>query len=163
MIFGHQELFAIEVNKLPEKSLSCLLPLRIWINSIPLGGFEDETYIPVFIGRLERCISNQIALPAEIAHLGSREKFDYLSDDETTGEYVAGLGDSFDDYQIYYFHDAGYILFLWKLCENTFSSYNYGYDHNDLFEFKLRKEVIEKSIADFKSAIEKNIVRSDKK
>ena len=91
MIFGHQELFAIEVSKLPEKSLSCLLPLRIWINSIPLGGFEDETYIPVFIGRLEQCISKQIALPAEIAQFGSREKFDHLRDDETTGECVAGL------------------------------------------------------------------------
>ncbi len=44
MIFGCKKFFAIEVTKLPIKSYYSTIPLRIWINSIPLGTFNDETY-----------------------------------------------------------------------------------------------------------------------
>lgn len=120
MIFGCKKFFAIEVTKLPIKSYYSTIPLRIGINSIPLGTFNDETYIPVFIARLERCLSNQIRLPEDIINSNTNRKFYYLINDETTSEYIVGLGDSFDDYQMYYFNNKNRVSFLWKLRENTF-------------------------------------------
>ncbi|EFH22954.1 hypothetical protein [Neisseria polysaccharea] len=157
MIFGCKKFFAIEVTKLPIKSYYSTIPLRIWINSIPLGTFNDETYIPVFIARLERCLSNQIRLPEDIINSNTNRKFYYLINDETTSEYIVGLGDSFDDYQMYYFNNKNRVSFLWKLRENTFSNYSYEYDSNDLFEFELEKKIIENSILIFKEAIDNNI------
>lgn len=153
MIFGKTEQFAIEIAEPADNISKSLLPIRIWLNSIPIGTFFDKTYIPVFLGRLERCLSGDLQLPIEWAKQDTQEKFDNLMQGDDSAKYVLGLGDSFDDYNLFYYHKDNLIFFIWSLCNSP------NFHHkNELigssFECSSEKDFISSVLNEFKHHIE---------
>lgn len=134
MIFGKKDKFAIEVKKttisydieVTEATTSydkVLMPLIIWLNANPVGTFEDWTYIPVFIGRLKRAINTPIKLPDKIEKCKIPKIFNYLNNSDIASQYSLGLGDSFDDYYMYFYHIGDDIFLIAKLKRITVFEY----------------------------------------
>lgn len=153
MIFGKTEQFAIEIAEPADNISKSLLPIRIWLNSIPIGTFCDKTYIPVFLGRLERCLSSGLQLPAELTQKDTNEKLNNLMEGNDSAKYVLGLGDSFDDYNLFYYHKDNLIFFIWGLCDSPIFHHP-----NELlgssFECSFEKDFVSSVLNEFKHHIE---------
>ena len=123
MIFGNKDKFAIEIKKSTIPYDKVLMPLIIWLNANPVGTFEDWTYIPVFIGRLKRAINTPLKLPEKIKKCKVPKIFNYLNDSDIASQYSLGLGDSFDDYHMYFYHIEDDIFLIAKLKKITVFKY----------------------------------------
>ena len=159
MIFGKKDKFAIEVKK---TTISCdievteattsydkvLMPLIIWLNANPVGTFEDWTYIPVFIGRLKRAINTPIKLPDKIEKCKIPKIFNYLNNSDIASQYSLGLGDSFDDYYMYFYHIEDDIFLIAKLKRITVFEYKEKGENNIHF-LCINKYVLEKIVLEF--------------
>lgn len=159
MIFGKKDKFAIEVKKLTvsydievtEATTSydkVLMPLIIWLNANPVGTFEDWTYIPVFIGRLKRAINTPIKLPDKIEKCKIPEIFNYLNNSDIASQYSLGLGDSFDDYYMYFYHIKDDIFLIAKLKRITVFEYKEK-GKNNIHFLCINKYVLEKIVLEF--------------
>lgn len=157
MILGRKEYFAIEINSEFESQSNLLRPIKIWIDGISLGTFEDTTYIPTFIARLTRCLELEIALPESMNDTTEINLFNHFNLSNDSGKYLLGLDSSFDDYQIYFFHKDKKIYFLWKLCDYPFFQYNeYNQYYKDkVFLFGIEKQFLSTIINDFKQVLSK--------
>ena len=148
MIFGKKDKFAIEVKKTTISYDKVLMPLIIWLNANPVGTFEDWTYIPVFIGRLKRAINTPIKLPDKIEKCKIPKIFNYLNNSDIASQYSLGLGDSFDDYYMYFYH-IGYDIFLIaKLKRITVFEYKEK-GKNNIHFLCINKYVLEKIVLEF--------------
>ena len=136
MIFGNKDKFAIEIKKPTIPYDKVLMPLIIWLNANPVGTFEDWTYIPVFIGRLKRAINTPIKLPDKIEKCKIPKIFNYLNNSDIASQYSLGLGDSFDDYYMYFYHIRDDIFLIAKLKRITVFKYKEKEKevHNDIKE-----------------------------
>ena len=159
MIFGKKDKFAIEVKK---PTISCdievteattsydkvLMPLIIWLNANPVGTFEDWTYIPVFIARLKRAINTPIKLPDKIEKCKIPKIFNYLNNSDIASQYSLGLGDSFDDYYMYFYHIRDDIFLIAKLKRITVFKYKEK-EKNNIHFLCINKYVLEKIVLEF--------------
>lgn len=159
MIFGKKDKFAIEVKKttisydieVTEATTSydkVLMPLIIWLNANPVGTFEDWTYIPVFIGRLKRAINTPIKLPDKIEKCKIPKIFNYLNNSDIASQYSLGLGDSFDDYYMYFYHIGDDIFLIAKLKRITVFEYKEK-GKNNIHFLCINKYVLEKIVLKF--------------
>ena len=159
MIFGKKDKFAIEVKKptisydieVTEATTSydkVLMPLIIWLNANPVGTFEDWTYIPVFIGRLKRAINTPIKLPDKIEKCKIPKIFNYLNNSDIASQYSLGLGDSFDDYYMYFYLIKDDIFLIAKLKRITVFEYKEK-GKNNIHFLCINKYVLEKIVLEF--------------
>ena len=166
MIFGKKDKFAIEVKKptisydieVTEATTSydkVLMPLIIWLNANPVGTFEDWTYIPVFIARLKRAINTPIKLPNKIEKCKIPKIFNYLNNSDIASQYSLGLGDSFDDYYMYFYHIRDDIFLIAKLKRITVFEYKEKGKNNIHFLW-INKYVLEKIVLEFERMLNMN-------
>lgn len=166
MIFGKKDKFAIEVKK-PTISYDIevteattpydkvLMPLIIWLNANPVGTFEDWTYIPVFIARLKRAINTPIKLPNKIEKCKIPKIFNYLNNSDIASQYSLGLGDSFDDYYMYFYHIRDDIFLIAKLKRITVFEYKEK-GKNNIHFLCINKYVLEKIVLEFERMLNMN-------
>ena len=152
MIFGNKDKFAIEVKKPTIPYDKALMPLIIWLNANPVGTFEDWTYIPVFIGRLKRAINTPLKLPEKIKKCKVPKIFNYLNDSDIASQYSLGLGDSFDDYHMYFYHIEDDIFLIAKLKKITVFKYK-DKDKSNIYFLCINKYVLEKIVLEFERVL----------
>ncbi len=108
-IIGAQPLFAIEyVGPINDKSQ--LRPVRLWINGLPFGTLDSDTYLPSFRHQLERFVHPEI-------HLAGDEITE--DDREDVRSWIA-FGDTFDDFLIRRFGSGDQLLISVQLVEDPF-------------------------------------------
>ena len=152
MIFGNKDKFAIEIKKPTIPYDKVLMPLIIWLNANPVGTFEDWTYIPVFIGRLKRAITTPLKLPEKIKKCKVPKIFNYLNDSDIASQYSLGLGDSFDDYHMYFYHIEDDIFLIAKLKKITVFKYK-DKDKSNIYFLCINKYVLEKIVLEFERGL----------
>ncbi len=111
-IIGAQPLFAIEYAG-PIEDKSQLRAVRLWINGLPFGTLDDETYLPSFRHQLERFVHPEI-------HLAGAE---ITEDDGEDARSWVSFGDTFDDFLIRRFGSGDRLLISVKLVEAPFFSH----------------------------------------
>lgn len=123
MLFGDPSIFALKCIDTDCKQRKMMVNLLLIINENEVGTLEDGTYIPAFKASLNR-IANPEQLGLKKIGLNTQEKYDYFLDPNTTGKYTASLGDSFDDFDIFFYEiEPDFIELIWKLHEKTVFSY----------------------------------------
>ena len=155
MIFGNKDKFAIEIKKSTIPYDKVLMPLIIWLNANPVGTFEDWTYIPVFIARLKRAINTPIKLPNKIEKCKIPKIFNYLNNSDIASQYSLGLGDSFDDYYMYFYHIRDDIFLIAKLKRITVFEYKEK-GKNNIHFLCINKYVLEKIVLEFERMLNMN-------
>ncbi len=111
-IVGAQSLFAIE-HVGPIHANSRLLPVRLWINGLPFGTLDDETYLPSFRHQLARFVHPEILLAG-----------DEISEDDMEDERSwVSLGDTFDDFVMRRFRTGDRLLISVELVQDPFFSH----------------------------------------
>lgn len=123
MLFGDPSIFALKCIDANSKQRKVMINLVLVINGIEVGTLEDGTYIPTFKASLNRIV-NPEKLDIKKVELSPEGKFDYFLNPNTTGKYMASLGDSFDDFDIFFYeYESNFVEFIWKLHNQTVFSY----------------------------------------
>ena len=126
MLFGDPSIFALKCIDVNSKQRKVMINLVLVINGIQVGTLEDGTYIPTFKASLNRIV-NPEKLDIKKVELSPEGKFDYFLNPNTTGKYMASLGDSFDDFDI----------FFYEMSSLDFQISTYFTYHNDSLSFRV--------------------------
>lgn len=148
MLFGDPSIFALKCIDTDVKQRKVMVNLLLIINGIEIGTLEDGTYMPTFKASLNRII-NPEKLDLNKIELSAEEKYNYFFNPKTTGKYMASLGDSFDDFDIF-FHETetGFVEFIWRLHNQTVFSYP-GLRSDIIYSGKVSKFYLLNIIRDF--------------
>lgn len=128
MIIGEKEKFAISVE-FSEPGYYMMGFVRMWLNSQFVGSNKEEVMISSFVASLAR-ITKWEAGAGECLCLGDFEN-DYQviqSNDLVHDRCLGGLGEAFDDFEIFFYRCGEDIRFIWRLHEDPFHDYP-GYGH----------------------------------
>ncbi|MBR7692193.1 hypothetical protein [Acinetobacter nosocomialis] len=124
MLFGDPSIFALKCIDTDSRQRKFMVNLVLIINGIEVGTLEDGTYIPTFKASLNRIV-NPETLDLEKIKLSTEGKYDYFLNPNTTGKYMASLGDSFDDFDIFFYEsESDFVEFIWRLHYQTVFSYH---------------------------------------
>jgi hypothetical protein len=122
-IFGDKAVFAIEI-RVNRPGIKPFGNIRIWLNSLYCGFYDDEVPILVTLTRLKR-IPELLLLDAGLLALPHEIFFNKAcsGDIENSDKYFLSLGESFDDFSTIGYFDGGSVVVMWQIDEKTFFSY----------------------------------------
>lgn len=142
MIIGQKEVFAIEL--VIEGRLSNSL---MWINSKPIGCFENPEFTDFFIAMVtDYFLDYEICQLDKIdSNLKKEEVFKLMMDDDKYSSSFFDLGEGYDDFDIHCYQENENVVFFWKLDVNKpypeYQFYDLEKIYSGIVDLKFIKKV----------------------
>jgi hypothetical protein len=129
MIIGKKEKFAVELE-ISNRAEYVMGYVQIWLNNQFVGSREEEVMLSSFVASLAR-IATKDDICCDDFSLGDFKKEYQLiqNGDSVHDDCLGGLGEAFDDFEVFFYRRNGMVRFFWRLHENPFHVYpGYGHD-----------------------------------
>lgn len=120
IVIGTKEHFGIEYIPVQFQNTKNLR-VRLWLNRLPLGTLEEDTYLPTFKSSLSKFAN--CAFGADCSLASDEELKKLLKNGDIEGKNLVILGETFDDFCIARFCLEDRIVIIWDLVDSPFFSY----------------------------------------
>lgn len=128
---GDKKKFAIEINYIRELDGAHRCHLRVWINGLPVGSDQDETYLGYLVDGLHPLINNPKRFEVDYNLLNREDEsiFQIVHNSQlgigqrSYSKYLIDWGDSFDDFFIFSIFSNDNFRFYWMLFRDPYFNY----------------------------------------
>lgn len=125
MVLGSKKDFAIEYS-INQRNPYLMGHVRLWLNNISIGCYDEEVpllSIQSSLVRLKNRIGELENRDLDTAKSLGQNPMKIIASLDDNGKYMPGLGESFDDFEIYVYKNDEKLNFYWQLVDNPYFNY----------------------------------------